>query len=249
MKSTIALLVAVLTSVSSPAVELTGMSNPAGQTLAAELRNLAPEENSEITGVLKIRADKKKLDVPVQARVLAHDGKWKTVYTGSGVDGVPGFQVVIVHSVNAPNEYLLAEAKNVGTPQLEPIRLANGKADEVFLAGSDFSIADLGLDFLHWPEQKRLQATQLRLGRDCYLLESQNPAAGEMVRVVSYIDKETNGLLAADGYNAKGERVKKFSLSGSSFKKINGQWQLEKMTIDSPKRKSQTVLQFDLEKP
>ena len=221
-------------------------SNPAGQELAADLRNAQPEKNSEISGVLKIHSPSGRLEIPVHAKATTEDGRWKTIYTTTATNNVPAYKIVVIHTTNSPNQYMVAEAKN-GNPLQDPVAIDNKNAHTVFLAGSDFSLADLGLEFLHWPEQNRLMG-ELRLGRDCYLLESQNPDAGEMVRVKSWIDKESNGVLVAEGYNAKNELVKRFSLSGSSFKKVNGQWQLEKMTIYSPKKKSETVLQFDLPK-
>lgn len=227
------------------AVEL--KSNAAGQELAAELRNAPPEEASQITGILKIRGPSKKIDIPVRAQVVMEGDKWKTIYTTKGTSNAPAFQVFVIHATNSPNQYFFAQAKDNMAPAPEPASLLNTDAQNISLAGSDFSLADLGLDFLHWPEQIRLTG-ELRLGRDCYLLESRNSKAGEMVRVKSWIDKESNGVLVAEGYNAKNELVKKFSLSGSSFKKVKGRWQLEKMTIYSPKKKSETVLQFDLAK-
>ncbi len=228
----------------APAVSVN--SNEAGLELAAQLRNSQPEEDSEITGVLKIHSPTNRVEIPVHAKATTEEGKWKTIYTTKAVGTIPAYRIVIIHSTNSPNEYMMAEGKNeesLGTP----VAIDNKNAHTIFLAGSDFSIADLGLEFLHWPQQTRLTG-ELKLGRDCYLLESQNPGVGEMIRVKSWIDKESNGVLAADGFDAKGKRVKEFSLSGSSFKKIKGRWHLEKMTIYSPKKKSETILQFDLPK-
>ena len=41
-------------------------------------------------------------------------------------------------------------------------------------AGSDFWIADLGLEFFHWPEQKVLKK-EFRRNCSCVVLESTNP--------------------------------------------------------------------------
>ena len=57
------------------------------------------------------------------------------------------------------------------------------------------------------------------------------PAAKSIVRVKSYIDKESNAPILAEGYDARDHLVKEFSLRGSSFKKVNGHWRLEKMGI------------------
>jgi hypothetical protein len=101
------------------------------------------------------------------------------------------------------------------------------------------------LEFLHWPQQRRLP-DETRLGQACYVLESRNPAGRQIVRVKSDIDQETGGLLIATAYDANGRVVKEFSLHGSSFKKVNGHWRLEKMEIRNHKPNSQTELKFDI---
>jgi hypothetical protein len=86
----------------------------------------------------------------------------------------------------------------------------------------------------------------MRLGQSCYVLESRDEGAKSIVRVKSYIDKESNGLLIAEGYDSIEHLVKEFSLHGSSFKKVNGHWRLEKMSIRDVKKHSQTELKFDI---
>ena len=86
----------------------------------------------------------------------------------------------------------------------------------------------------------------MRISQPCYVLESINPNGEKIVRVKSYIEKKSGSPLIAEAYDGAKEMVKEFSLGGSSVKKINGVWQLKKMTIRSPKNKSETVLEFDL---
>ena len=86
----------------------------------------------------------------------------------------------------------------------------------------------------------------MRLGQACYVLESIHPDAPLVVRVKSWIDKDSGGLLIAEAYDRNKKLVKEFSLAGSSFKKVNGQVQLRRMKIRSPQKKSETVLEFDL---
>jgi hypothetical protein len=85
----------------------------------------------------------------------------------------------------------------------------------------------------------------MRLGQPCYVLESCDPQASGITRVKSYIDKESNGLLIAEGFDAQGHLIKEFSLHGSSFKKVNGHWRLEKMDIRNVRNHSQTELKYD----
>ena len=114
-------------------------------------------------------------------------------------------------------------------------------------ANSDFWIADLGLEFFHWPQQKVLpKTTNLKRGRDYTLLESTNPnpSTNGYSRVLSWIDKETGGILEAEAYDAQSKLLKDFA--PKSFKKVNGQWELQEMEIRNVQTGSRTRLEFDL---
>ena len=112
---------------------------------------------------------------------------------------------------------------------------------------SDFWIADLGLEFFHWPAQKILpKTTNLKRGRDYTLLESTNPnpPTNGYSCVRSWIDKESSGILEAEAYDAQGKLLKIFE--PKSFKKVNGQWELSEMEIRNVQTGSRTRLEFDL---
>jgi hypothetical protein len=220
----------------------------AGKSLAEQIRNAAPEENSQISGTLIIRAGDQTRNVPVVCRVIVHDNSWESDYDTSATAGGGGEQLIVVHRTNAPVEYLYARAPAPSAPLPKPAPISSAEAAATPLAGSDFSAADLGLDFLHWPEQRQLKG-EMRLGQPCYVLESRNPEGKSIVRVKSYIDKESSGLLIAEGYDAADHLVKNFSLSGSSFKKVNGHYRLEKMDIRDLKKHSRTELKFDMQDP
>ena len=116
-------------------------------------------------------------------------------------------------------------------------------------ANSDFWLADLGLEFFHWPAQKILpKTTSLKRGREYTLLESTNPdpSTNGYSRVLACIDNETGAILEAEAYDAKGELLKIFE--PKSFKKVNGQWQLQEMEIRNVQTGSRTRLEFDLNK-
>ncbi|MDB6059863.1 MAG: hypothetical protein JWO95_3707 [Verrucomicrobiales bacterium] len=221
-----------------------------GQKLVQALRATRPEGNSEIRGTLIISHDGKKR-VPVVCKVVVQGDTWQTFYDSKAGDGIPAERLIITHTVSAPNKYLYARAPSVDASVPEPKPIPAEQANIPF-AHSDFWLTDLGTEFIFWPQQARLKG-ELRLGRDCYLLESINPTAPEIKRIKSFIDKESveqgfAGILVAEGYDANSKLVKEFSLHGSSFKKVNGQWQLEKMTIDNKRLRSQTQLKFDLPK-
>lgn len=220
-----------------------------GQRLVQQLRASKPEGQSEIRGTLIISRDNKKR-VPVVCRVSADGANWTSIYESKPAEGIPAERLVITHTPSGP-QYAYARAASVDAPLPEPKPIAANQAYIPF-AQSDFWLTDLATEFIFWPEQARLKG-ELRLGRDCYLLESINPAAPQIVRIKSYIDKEAvqqgaPGILVAEGYDARNKLVKKFSIHGSGFKKVKGQWLLEKMDMQNDKTGSQTVLKFDLPK-
>jgi hypothetical protein len=226
----------------------TGPATPeelaAGQALAEHLRSAVPEENSEFHGRLIIKSQGVTREIPVVCTVTVHPSTWETDYKTAATAQTGAESLVVLHSTNGPNQYLYARAAapSDALPKPAPVPAAEACLP---LAGSDFSLADLGLDFLHWPVQRQLKG-EMRLGEPCYVLESSDPQAREIVRVRSDIDKEFGGPLIADGYDAAGNLVKEYSLHGSSFKKVHGRWQLEKMEIRNKKTSSHTELKFDL---
>jgi hypothetical protein len=80
----------------------------------------------------------------------------------------------------------------------------------------------------------------------CNKLESVHPRPKDKgySRVVSWIDTDSGGIVHADAYDAKGERVKQFA--PKEFKKVNGQWQLQEMEIRNLQTGSSTRIEFDL---
>jgi hypothetical protein len=238
----IALLVlAALPALADPAASVEPLD---GQALAAQIRNAMPGESNRIEGTLVISAGGQTTNVPVVCRVVLRDDSWETDYDTAPAAAAGAERLIIIHRANAPNEYLYARASAPSAPLPAPTPLSPADAAVTPLAGSDFSAGDLGLDFLHWPQQRRLKG-EMRLGQPCDVLESLDPAAKSITRVKSYMDKESNAPLMADAYDAAGRKVKEFSLHGSSFKKVNGHWRLEKMGMRDYKKHSQTEMKFD----
>jgi hypothetical protein len=217
-----------------------------GPALAERLRAAEPEENSDIHGTLIIRAGNQTRQIPMICRVNRKDGAWETTYDTAAMTNSGSERLVIRHSLTGPNEYLYARAPGPDQPVPAPAPVLPAQAVETPLAGSDFSLGDLGLEFLHWPNQRRLP-DETHLDRACYVLESSDPQGQGITKVKSFFDKESGGLLIAEARDAKGQLVKEFSLHGSSFKKVNGHWRLEKMEISNRKIHSRTEIKFAIE--
>ncbi len=222
-----------------------------GPTLAALIRDSVPAESEPISGTLIIHRDHQVKSVRVLCKVEIHPDSWQSEYIIAATNDTPAEKLIVIHRTNAPNEFLYAKAGNATAelPKLEHI--TPEVAAETPLGGSDFSAGDLALDFLHWPQQQRLPRA-MRLSQPCYVLESKNPAAKNIVRIRSYIDEESNAPIVAEAYDSMDvdskHEVKEFSLHSSSFKRVNGRWQLENMDIKDLKKKSHTELKFDMQK-
>ena len=111
-------------------------------------------------------------------------------------------------------------------------------------AGSDFWIAVLGYEFLHWPKQVVVK-NDMRHSRACKVLESvnPNPAAGGYTRVVCWITVEKpHAPVHADAYAASG-RFKQFD--PKNLEKVNGVYQIESVEMRNSRTGSHTVLEFD----
>jgi hypothetical protein len=209
-----------------------------GRQLARQMLEQWPATNFTQAGVLKIRDGKgSRSEIPVKCEVIVTATNWLNIY--DAVDRATNRVVLkIIHHGAAPNDYCLSEA-------VEKATTLSGEQIMVPFAGSDFRVADLGLEFFHWPEQK-LVKKEFKRGCGCRVLESTNPhpSPNDYSRVVSWIDNETGGIVQAEGCDAKGKPLKEFV--PKSFKKVNGQWELQEMEIRNVQTGSRTRLEFDL---
>ena len=217
----------------------------AGRDLARQLRDLQPEENSEWRGTLKVRPKGgQPTGTPVKCQVVRGEGEWRVVYTTAATELRGAEQLSVLHSTNAPNQYLYARAATPTGTNGQPETLT-GAAAEVPLAGSDFWLAELGMEFYHWPGQTRRKG-EMRRGQPCYVLESVNPTApaGHLARVVTYIEKESGQPILAEAYRAGDRKMfKEFSLGKVS--KVNGRWVVKNLEITNRETGSKTWLEFD----
>jgi hypothetical protein len=207
-----------------------------GQELAAKLRSAAPEEGSEISGVLEITAkDGRQMFIPITSRITVNATNWQVVYQSAPTNGAPAETLTILHSPGQTNHYSLA----IGATLIATAPLTHA------FGGSDFGLLDLGLEFLHWPQQRALRAEMIR-SRPSRVLESvtPRPAPDSYARVLSWIDNETGGVLQAEAYDQQGKLLKKFTLG--PIQKVEGQWRLREMRIRNARTGQRTELKFNL---
>ena len=216
-----------------------------GKEWVQEILSRRPAESSEIPGLLKIRRGSGPItDVPTKMTIQVSPASWQDVYETQPVDGQPGEVLVIKHFPDKPNEYL----HTVVTDRSAPLQLTRLERTETFrpFAGSDFFIADLGLEFLHWPSQKIVEK-EMRKGRSCRVIESINPhpAPGRYSRVLSWLDYETGNIILAEGYDHQGKLLKAFSIKKIS--RSDGRAQVKEIEIRNEQTDSRTRLEFNVE--
>jgi len=213
----------------------------AGRELAQKVLAMVPQENSRTSGFLRIRdRDGRTTEVPVTCEVRINGKTWQVSYEARTSGSSTPEKLTIIHADGQTNQYLYTKSGAAESQKL------SGNRACIPFAGSDFWLADLGLEFLHWPNQ-RLLKTEMRKGRSCNVLQSVNPTPtpGGYARVVSWLDRESGGPVLAEGYDVNGKLLKEFSIR--SVHKVSGQWQLEEMEIRSVIEKSRTRIEFGTE--
>ena len=218
-----------------------------GRQLAQKILQQWPANNFTNAGLLNIRDESgKHFEHPIKCETIVTTTNWSSIYEKflpvSASNSVKTLQLVILHDASNSNQYKLTF--NVGDDHWTK---DNSDAIKLLSFAGDFGCADLGLEFFHWPQQKVLpKTTNLKRGREYTLLESTNPnpSTNGYSRVRSWIDKESGGILEAEAYDFNGKLLKDFA--PKSFKKVNGQWQLQEMEIRNVQTGSRTRLEFDL---
>ncbi len=211
-------------------------------------------DNFTNTGILQKRDAKgARSEIPVGCKVTATqtNSNWLIIYEAGATN--QRVTLAVIHAMGLPNRYFYRTNAAETVPLLMDIPVIGhlfsshqlvGPQLMVPFASSDFWIADLGLEFLHWPGQKILRGDTAR-GRLCKVLESANPAPSPngYSRVDSWIDNETLGIVEARAYDSSGKLLKEFY--PKDIKKVDGQWQVGSMEIDNVQTGSRTRLEFD----
>ena len=211
--------------------------------LVTHLLEQKPEQAVTNSGELRIRdAEGTQREVPARFEVVPAPTNWFNVYEASPANSRP-IKLTIVHTDGQANQYFLSK-----TGAAPPSRLAPGQLMAPF-AGSDFWIADLGLEFLHWPEQRVLRK-QMRKGQFCDVLQSTDPdpVPGGYARVLSWIavnHTEDIVIVHADAYDTRDRLLKEFD--PKKVEKVNGVWQLEEMEIRNRQTDTRTRIDFNLD--
>jgi hypothetical protein len=212
-----------------------------GRALAADLCAMGPEKDSSMTATLRIERDRKtQISVPIEMKLVKGAEGWKSIYQSRGTNAADAIVLTIHQAPGKQNSYELLTSTNQ-----KPQAIAHNSAGTPF-AGSDFWISDLGLEFFRWPDQ-RVITNVMRRGQACYVLESKNTGAlaGTYSKVVSWIDKDTLGIVRAEAYDHQGKLLKLFL--PTKVRKVDGRYQIKEVEMRNEQTGSKSILIFDLE--
>jgi hypothetical protein len=216
-----------------------------GRAFVEELLSLAPPETvyyGVLTRTESSEGGRRQVDIRY-ATTNIDEGQWQANYEGKVPEKSGPEKLTIVHRQGRANQYRYtpdASAK-------EPVTLSGAEADIPF-AGSDYWLSDLGLEFLHWPQQRAVKhKITMRNSRPCKVLESTNPNVrkGGYAYVLSWIDREFGALVYAEAYDHNRRRLKVFSLHG--FKKVNNKWQPSGFQMSNHQTDSRSEIEFRFE--
>jgi hypothetical protein len=214
--------------------------------IVAEMLAQVPTVNSSNTGRILI-TDRNKLEhtIPAFFEIIGTPTNWLSIYEARDPNhGTAATKLTVTHTEGAPNRYKIVEPVAGGT-NVTVRELTPEQAMTPF-AGSDFWVADLGLEFLHWPKHRLIQR-DTRHEKACYIMESinPNPVPGGYARVRSWIIiNGPRGIVHADAYDSNNKKLKEFD--PVSVEKVEGQYQLQEMEMRNAQTRSHTSITFNL---
>ena len=216
-----------------------------GQRLANEMRQTQLLNYDQISGALNTKGRRgQRSSLNLTLRTALNEDERQSVF--QAVDPISGqiTQLTILRSPNQKPQYFVSEAaKDLTTRGTE---LTNNQVMAPFV-GSNFWIADLGLEFFYWPRQEILRDARIKMrkGISCYVLESRqdDQETSGYTRVRSWISRDHGGLIYAEAYGADGKKIKTFEVS--DVEKIDGEWKLKELRIRNEQARSTTNLVFN----
>lgn len=235
-------------STSSPArTEVSNIDSEA-QELLRDILTQTPDKPLIMLGALRHRdGDGKRTEIPLRYSIIPEAGGWRGIYETRPTASRGAERLEIIRRDHQPLEYLHAAAGGPGAAPQAAVSLRGSSASVPF-AASDYWLSDLGLEFLHWPNQRLVREAKIKMrqGRPCKVIESLSPdsSATKYARVLSWLDSETGAPIYAEGFDDKGARIKTFSLHG--FAKINGRWQPKELEMLDERTDSKTRLELSI---
>ena len=217
-----------------------------GQALAKELRSVQLGIPGPINATFKIRKrDGTRVERHVKKHTQKFENGWRDLFQISKDSHSESEWLWIDHPVGASPNYKIAVSRQLPT---DPDAFQNLDSEQAMapVGESDFWMADLGLDFLHWPDQRIFESKiTRRKGVGCKLLESSRPTRSlkGYYKVRSWISIEHGEIIYAEAFDINESKIKTFEIAG--VEKVEGMWYLKGLKIRNIRDKSMSVLEFD----
>ena len=115
------------------------------------------------------------------------------------------------------------------------------------IAGTDLAYEDLGIDFLRWPDAK-LVGTDNIMMLDCWTYEANPPVESNYAKVRYWISKTYLTMIRADGLNAKGQAIKRFTFNSvieAEDTVVIGEMKVASLTPGTDVSASRTFVQIE----
>lgn len=214
-------------------------ANPeaAGRELVAKLLSLRPAEGIKQHATLIWYSNRtEQASVPLVIEVATGETGWTSTYVVPGKDSTTN-RLSIIRTRDGSTTYHDGGCTGPKSATAGPVAFTA-------IAGSDFTLADVGMEFLHWPTQ-RLLKKEVRRTQSCDKLESLAPKdwPGDYLRVLAWFDIDTGGPVLVEAYNAQGKMVKEFR--PTKFEKVDGQYRVEEIEMNNFPSKTRTIIRFD----
>ena len=104
---------------------------------------------------------------------------------------------------------------------------------------SDVQWSDLALTFLWWKNSNLMDDDKIK-GFECFVIEVHPPRKERQKTIRLWIAKEHLVLLRAEEYDTSGKRLRRLSIK--SFKKINDQWMIKDLEVQTFPSRYRTIL-------
>ena len=212
-----------------------------GRQLSEIIRSQVPVENYQTQGTLTIRSNRGQRQSFKIASVVYTSPSltWTNIFQVADLKGRIKSEYLIVRSPKKPNIYF----RTIGQVDTDGQTLIERAKDPYIPIGnSDFMMADMGFEFLFWPNQSVVRQ-QIRSGRNTYVLESSQEKPDVYSKIVTWVDKKTLGPMSARAYDLKGELIKEFSVGG--IKEINGEKVVSRFDMENFQTRFFSRIEFD----
>jgi len=115
------------------------------------------------------------------------------------------------------------------------------------VAGTDLAYEDLGIDFLRWPDAKLVGSDNIMM-LDCWTYEANPPVESNYAKVRYWISKTYLTMIRADGLNAKGQAIKRFTFNSvieAEDTVVIGEMKVASLTPGTDVSASRTFVQIE----